>query len=144
MQLTRFVLFGMSSSHGPLRPPSVQFIFASQTSSRAGIPQKERKKAAHTHTHTHRLTLGHRRMASEVAAGAAGGPRLLPTSSRQRFAGCLNSSRQWPISSGPRLRQGLERASGCVGECVDMFGIFADKKERVQKRGKQRKTLKQS
>lgn len=61
-------------------------------------------------------------MASEVAAGAAGGPRLLPTSSRHRFSGCLNSSRQRPISPHPRLCQGLEIASGCEGECVGMFG----------------------
>lgn len=77
----------------------------------------------------HRQMRGHKRMASEVAAGAAGGPRLLLTSSKQRFAGGLNSSRQWPISPSPCLRQGLEIASGCVGEWVDMFGIAVDKKE---------------
>lgn len=67
-------------------------------------------------------------MVSEVAAGAAGGPRLLPTSSIQRFAGCLNSSRQWPINPSPRHRQGLEIALGCVGEWDDMCGILADKR----------------
>lgn len=95
--------------------------------------KREKKSSPHTHRHkrTHRQTLGHKCMASEVAAGAAGGPRLLPTSSRQRFAGSSNSSRQWPISPGPRLRQGLEIASGFVGESVDMLGIFAAKKQWV-------------